>query len=102
MIKYHCSNIYNGYSNQIYPIYLSKIEYVDFICEKYPNGCAQISCQTVDGYWVSSLLKCYISKKGKYVNFGGTRIYINTKPQPFEIINIPKNIEQTIKKFERK
>lgn len=102
MIKYHCSNCYNSSSSQIYPLFLSKIEYVPFVTDECPDGCAQISCHTVDGYWTSSLLKCYRTRKGKYVNFGGSRIYIGTKSQPFKLLDVPPSLQKTIDECAKK
>jgi len=95
--KYDVSS-YNDYSEQIYPIKVNKVEYVNFISEKYSNGCIQISCQTIDGYYCTGLLKCYVSKKGKYTIWGKHRIYEGYSGA-IKLIGIPYSMEDIIKTF---
>lgn len=74
---YKCTNNYNQYSEQVYPIYISCVRWINFVCSKYPNGCIQISCQDAqeNAYYATGLLKCYISKKGRYAIWGKHRFY---------------------------
>lgn len=74
---YECSNCYNEFSDQIYPVNIYDVKYVNFISDKYPNGCIQISCHDAQygGYYLSGLLKCHISKKGRYAIWGKHRFY---------------------------
>ena len=48
-----------------------------YIQSIYPNGCIQISCHDAqeNAYYATKLLKCYVSKKGRYAIWGGHRFY---------------------------
>jgi len=74
---YECSNYYNEFSEQLYPVNISDVKWVNFICDKYPNGCIQISCHDAqeNAYYTTRLLKCYVSKKGRYAIWGKHRFY---------------------------
>lgn len=41
---YECSNCYDEFSEQLYPVNISDVKWINFICDKYPNGCIQITC----------------------------------------------------------
>lgn len=77
MPMYECSNCYNEFSEQLYPVNISDVKWVKFICDKYPNGCIQISCHDAqeNAYYATRLLKCYVSKKGRYAIWGKHRFY---------------------------
>lgn len=72
---YECSNCYNEFSDQLYPYYICKVEYIDFKMGRYKDGCIQISCKSIDGYYTTGLLKCYTNKKGRYAIWGKHRFY---------------------------
>lgn len=74
---YECSNWYNEFSEQLYPVNISDVKWVNFICDKYPNGCIQITCHDAqeNAYYATRLLKCYVSKKGRYTIWGKHRFY---------------------------
>lgn len=95
MQKYEVTNWNNGYSEQLYPIEIKKVLYVNFISKSYPNGCMQISCMSVDGYYTTGLLKCYISKKGRYAIWGKHRIYEGYHG-PVELIGVPYSLQKAI------
>ena len=95
MQKYEISNWYNGYREQLYPINIISVNYVDFISKKFPSGCIQISCQTVDGYYCTGLLKCYISQKGKYTIWGKHRIYVGYSGS-LELIGVPISVASAV------
>lgn len=40
---YECSNCYNEFSEQLYPVNISDVKWINLICNKYPNGCIQIT-----------------------------------------------------------
>ena len=67
MPVYECSNCYNEFSEQLYPVNISDVKWINLICDKYPNGCIQITCHDAqeNAYYATRLLKCYVSKKGK-------------------------------------
>ena len=44
MPVYECSNCYNEFSEQLYPVNISDVKWINLICDKYPNGCIQITC----------------------------------------------------------
>lgn len=96
---YECSNWHNEFSDQIYPVTIYKIEWINIICEKYPHGCIQISCQDAqqNAYYSTGLLKCYINKKGKYAVWGKHRFYegysgaLILKSVPYKTIASVKN-----------
>lgn len=97
MQKYNVSNFINEYAEQLYPFYIYNVEYIDVISKKYPNGMAQITCATVDGYYASGLMKCYIDKKNvKYIKWGGHRLNVGTKNEPINLIGVPYNMIQTL------
>ena len=96
MQKYEISNWHNEYSEQIYPLNVLSVRYVNFESKKYPNGCIQICCQTVDGYYCTGLLKCYTSKKGKYTIWGKHRIYVGYSGS-LELIGVPLNVVDAVK-----
>lgn len=72
-----CTNQYNEFSEQLYPVNISNVKWVNLICDKYPNGCIQISCHDAqeNAYYATRLLKCYVSKKGRYAIWGKHRFY---------------------------
>lgn len=74
---YECTNQYNEFSEQLYPVNISNVKWVNLICDKYPNGCIQISCHDAqeNAYYATRLLKCYVSKKGRYAIWGKHRFY---------------------------
>lgn len=69
---YECTNQYNEFSEQLYPVNISSIRWVNLICEKYPDGCIQISCYDAqeNAYYATRLLKCYVNKKRQICNLG--------------------------------
>lgn len=99
---YECSNCYNEFSEQLYPVKISDVKFVNFICEKYPNGCIQISCYDAqeNAYYVTQLLKCYVSKKGRYAIWGKHRFYegysggLILKGVPYKTANAIKDIAE--------
>lgn len=74
---YECSNQYDEFSGQLYPVNIESVRYVNFISNKYPNGCIQISGKDAqeNAYFSTRLLKCYINKKGRYAIWGKHRFY---------------------------
>lgn len=74
---YECSNCYNEFSEQLYPVNISDVKWINLICDKYPNGCIQITCHDAqeNAYYATRLLKCYMSKKGRYAIWGKHRFY---------------------------
>jgi hypothetical protein len=96
MQKYEVSNWGNEYSDQKYPLHIDRVAFVDFPSVKYPNGAIQISCKTEDGYWASGLLKCYISKKGKYAIWGKHRIYEGYRGG-VELIGVPFRVKESLR-----
>lgn len=74
---YECHNQYNEFSEQLYPVNISSVRWVNLICDKYPEGCIQISCHDAqeNAYYVTHLLKCYVSKRGRYAIWGKHRFY---------------------------
>lgn len=77
MPVYECSNCYNEFSEQLYPVNISDVKWINLICDKYPNGCIQITCHDAqeNAYYATRLLKCYVSKKGRYAIWGKHRFY---------------------------
>lgn len=98
MQKYAISNPWNCYTEQLYPITIYDVEYVDFIAKKFPYGCIQIHCNSVDGYYSSGLLKCYLSKKGKFTIWGKHRIYVGYQG-PLELIGVPFPLRESVNLF---
>jgi hypothetical protein len=82
----------------MYPIQVLKVEYIDFISKKLPDGCIQISCSSIDGHYSTGLLRCYTSKKGKYAVWGKRRFYVGYNG-PVKLIGVPYGIIETVKKF---
>ena len=74
---YECSNCYNEFSKQIFPVNISEVNYVKFTSNRYPNGCIQISCHDAqeNAYYATGLLKCHVSRKGRYAIWGKHRFY---------------------------
>lgn len=74
---YECSNWHNEYTEQKYPVDIYSVKWINFICDKYPDGCIQISCMDAqdNAYYSTGLLKCYVSKKGRYAIWGKHRFY---------------------------
>lgn len=74
---YECHNQYNEFSDQLYPVNISSVRWVNLICDKFPDGCIQISCHDaqVGAHYSTGLLKCYVSKKGRYAIWGNHRFY---------------------------
>lgn len=97
MQEYEVSNCYNSSSGQLYPIYVEKVEHVNIVTKKYPNGYLQVSCRSIDGYY-SSMLKCYISKKGKYAIWGKRRIYEGYNGY-VRLIGVPTTSIDSVKLF---
>lgn len=96
MQKYKVSNWGNECSEQKYPLRIDKVEFVNFTAAKYPDGAIQISCKTDDGHWVSGLLKCHLSKKGKYAIWGKHRIYEGYCGS-VELVGVPYGIREGLK-----
>lgn len=74
---YECHNQHNEFSEQLYPVNISSVRWVNLICDKYPDGCIQISCYDAqeNAYYSTKLLKCYVCKKGRYAIWGKHRFY---------------------------
>ena len=74
---YKCSNCYNEYSDQLYPVNISFVKWIDFTSNKCPDGLIQIGCHNAqyDEFYVTTPLKCYAGKKGRYAIFGKHRFY---------------------------
>lgn len=74
---YECSNYYNEFSEQKYPVNISGVKWVNFISDKYPYGCIQISCMDAqdNAHYATKLLKCHVSNKGRYAIWGKHRFY---------------------------
>lgn len=97
MQEYEVTNWHNSHSEQLYPIRVVKVEYVNFVSKKYPNGYLQVSCDSVDGHH-ASMLKCYQSKKGRYAIWGKRRIYEGYKG-PVRLIGVPSDMLDAVKQF---
>ena len=73
---YEWSNQYDEYSKQLYPINIESVRYINFRSKQYPNGCIQISGKDAqENAYFSTVLKCYINKKGRYAIWGKHRFY---------------------------
>lgn len=74
---YECSNQYDGFSKQLYPVDIESVRYINFKSGQYPNGCIQISGKDAqeNAYFATRLLKCYINSKGRYAIWGKHRFY---------------------------
>lgn len=94
MQKYEVSNWTNEYCEQMYPINVERVYFVDMVSKKLNNGCLQISCMTTDGYY-SIVHKCYQSKKGRYTIWGKHRIYEGYSGS-IELIGVPLHIKDAI------
>ena len=44
---YKCSNCYNEYSDQLYPVNISFVKWLDFTSKRCPDGLIQIGCHDV-------------------------------------------------------
>lgn len=66
---YECTNQYNEFSEQLYPVNISNVKWVNLICDKYPNGCIQISCHDAqeNAYYATRLNEEYEREDGKYL-----------------------------------
>jgi hypothetical protein len=97
---YECSNSYNEFSDQRYPVHISKVEWINFITEKYPNGCMQISCYDAQegSYYATSLLKCCVDKKGRYAIWGKHKFYEGYKGALI-LRGVPYGLVETIREF---
>lgn len=70
---YECSNWFNSYSGQRYPVAINSVRYTDIVGKKTPNGMLCVSAEDVDGHFCS-LLKCYKNARGEraIASLGGT------------------------------
>lgn len=58
------------------PLCICRVEHLPFESSKYPNGFIKISYEDLyEDINFTGLLKCYISKKGKYAIWGKHRFY---------------------------
>lgn len=95
---YECSNWYNESSEQKYPVEIYKVEWINFVCDKYPDGCVQISCKDAqDGaYYTTELLKCHVNRKGRYAIWGKHRFY-EEYYGALVLRGVPSGLTETIK-----
>lgn len=100
---YECSNKYNEFTNQLYPVNISSVRYVNLVCDKFPNGCIQISCHdaNMNAYYSTGLLKCYVSTKGRYAIWGRHRFYEGYNGSLI-LKGVPYNTRDTISDAARK
>lgn len=93
--KYECSNWFNPYSGQRYPVYINSVRYTEIVCKKTPNGMLCVSAEDVDGHFCS-VLKCYKNAKGeRYCIFGKHRLY-EGYDGPVELVGVPVSIREAI------
>lgn len=74
---YECSNQYDEFSKQLYPVNIESVRFVNFTNSQYPNGCILISGKDAqeNAYFATRLLKCCINSKGRYAIWGKHRFY---------------------------
>lgn len=92
---YECSNWFNPYSGQRYPVSINSVRYTDIVGKKTPNGMLCVSAEDVDGHFCT-LLKCYKSTRGKrYCVFGKHRLYEGYSG-PVELAGVPVSVREAI------
>lgn len=73
---YECHNQVDMEAIQTIPLYVYSVKYIDFKSHKYPDGCIQIEYANYgDDLCTTKMLKCYISKIGRYTIWGRHRFY---------------------------
>ena len=93
--KYECSNWFNEYSSQRYPMHINSVTYTPIISKKVPDGMLSVSIEDVDGH-CCSLLKCYKNAKGeRYCIFGKHRLYEGFHG-PVVLIGVPYGVRESI------
>lgn len=94
---YECANGESASSRQKYPVFILDVTWVPRICEKAPNGTLQIAFQESGKktFSVTTLLQCYIGKKGRYTIWGRHRIY-EGYTGPVILKNVPDGIRNVI------
>lgn len=93
--KYECSNWFNPYSGQRYPVSINSVRYTDIVGKKTPNGMLCVSAEDVDGHFCT-LLKCYKTAKGaRYCVFGKHRLYEGYNG-PVELVGVPVSVREAI------
>lgn len=92
---YECSNWFNPYSGQRYPIFINSTKYVEIVGRKTPDGMLGVSVEDVDGHFYS-LLKCYKTASGRrYCVFGKHRLYEGFSGS-VELVGVPTSLRKTI------
>lgn len=93
--KYECSNWFNEYSSQRYPMHINSVTYTPIIGKKVPDGMLCVSAEDVDGHFCT-LLKCYKNARGeRYCVFGKHRLY-EGYDGPVELIGVPVGVREAI------
>lgn len=95
---YECANSKKDSSRQKYPVFVRDVVWVPRICEKAPNGTLQIYFQEAGkkSFSMTTLLQCYIGKKGRYTIWGKHRFY-EGYTGPVVLRNVPEKVKDVIR-----